>query len=404
MKVRTTERIAAKDWNFILKRAKSTMAGGAILNERLDELKSEVLKQYRHLISANPQSNPDEIRKILRDAVDGRTPNFNKKTFLERYEEYLDEGRTQLKRLTYNKLKSFQKVFEEYLKHVNKNPRHFFLESVDDDFNISFRNYLLEERGLVNNTASKYYEILKTFLRFWKRKGVFKQTNGDFENYSVKRDHTNIIYLTQFEVNKIVDLDLVENPSLDRARDCFVFQIFTGQRYSDLLGLRSTDLMLNLDGSIDWHLHQVKGNKTKKVVVPLLPEAAKIVAKYGLLDKSPTPKKLPVLSNQKLNEKIKIVCQRAGIDQKITIVRYSGKKRVEISGEKWQYIGTHCGRKSFISLCLEKNMPMHLVMELSGHTNMRVIKNSYAGLSLSHLRSSLYSAWVTDEAKDDEKT
>ncbi|HMV08066.1 MAG TPA: tyrosine-type recombinase/integrase [Cyclobacteriaceae bacterium] len=404
MKVRTTERIAPKDWHFVLKKAKPTMAGGAILNERLDDLKSEVLKQYRYLITVNPNPTPTEIKKVLIDAVNGKTPNFNRKTFLERYDEYLNDVKTQLKRLSYNKLKSFKIVFEEYLEHTEKNPRHFFLESIDDEFNISFRNYLLEERGIVNNTASKYYEILKTFLRFWKRKGVFKQVNGDFENYSIKRDHADIIYLTQFEVNKILALDLSETPSLDKARDCFVFQIFTGQRYSDLRGLRSSDLMLNLDGSIDWHLHQVKGNKTKKVIIPLLPEALNVVQKYGLVEKSGFIKKLPVTSNQKLNEKIKVVCKRAEINQTITIVRYSGKKRIELSGEKWRYIGTHCGRKSFISLSLEKNMPMHLIMELSGHSNMRVIKNSYAGLSLSHLRSSLFSAWAIDKPTDDEKT
>lgn len=404
MKVRTTERITPKDWHFVLKKAKTTMAGGAILNERLDDLKSEILKQYRLLVTTNPSPTPTEIKKVLVDAVSGKTPNFNKRTFLERYDDYLNEVKTQLKRLSYNKLKSFKIVFTEYLEFTEKNPRYFFLESVDDEFNISFRNYLLEERGIVNNTASKYYEILKTFLRFWKRKGVFKQINGDFENYSIKRDHTDIIYLTQFEVNKILSLQLSEEPSLDRARDCFVFQIFTGQRYSDLKGLRSSDLMLNVDGTIDWHLHQVKGNKTKKVIIPLLPEALNVVNKYTLLEKSNVIRKLPVTSNQKLNEKIKQVCKRAEINQKITIVRYSGKRRIEISGEKWQYIGTHCGRKSFISLCLEKDMPMHLVMELSGHTNMRVIKNSYAGLSLTHLRSTLFSAWSSESLDVDPKT
>lgn len=404
MKMRTTEKVAAKDWDFTLKRAKRTMAGGSTLNDRLDDLKSEILKQYRLLIATNPNAVFDDIKKVLKDAVMGKTPSFNKKTFLERYDEYLAESKTQLKRLTYNKLKSFQAVFADYLKETNKNPKYFYLESINDEFNISFRNYLLEERGLVNNTASKYYEILKTFLRYWKSKGVFKQPNGDFENYSVKRDHVDIIYLSQFEVDKILALDLSENQPLDRAKDCFIFQIFTGQRYSDLRGLRSTDLLLNVDGTIDWHLHQVKGNKSKKVVIPLLPEATKIITKYGLLEKSLDPKKLPVLSNQKLNEKIKIICQKSGIDQNITVVRYSGKNRVETTGEKWTFIGTHCGRKSFISLCLEKSMPMHLVMELSGHTNMRVIKNSYAGLSLSHLRSSLFSAWLPSKSEDDEKT
>jgi hypothetical protein len=149
MKVRTTERLAAKHWEFSLKRAKKSMAGSAILNERLNSLKSEVLKQYRSLISTSPNASFEEIKVVVKDTIEGKSPNFNKKNFLERFDEYLIDRKTQIKRLTYNKLKSFRNVFTEYLSFINKKPNHFFMESINDQFNSSFRNYLLEGRKLV---------------------------------------------------------------------------------------------------------------------------------------------------------------------------------------------------------------------------------------------------------------
>lgn len=402
LKVRTTEKVEPKNWDFKLKRAKKSMAGSAQLNERLDKIKSDVLKNYRELILFNPNASLEEIKTSMKNSVHGSVPTFNRPTFLERYDEYLSDKKNEIKHYTYRKLASFKNVFEEYLEWAEIKPNHFYLESITDKWDTSFKNYLFEERELVNNTASKYYEIVKTFLRYWKRKGVFKQVSGDFETYSIKRDHKDIIYLTHFEINKLVNLDLSKERSLQKVRDCFAFQIFTGQRFSDLKALKSTDILLNVDGTMDWHLHQVKGNKSKKVIIPLLPEAMAIVRKYGLLEKGILPKKLPVLCNPLMNKRVKTICQRADINQTVTIVRYCRKKRVELTGPKWSFISTHAARRSFISNCLEKSIPMHLVMELSGHTNSRVIKNSYQGLSLSHLRSTFFTAWSTNE-KSDEK-
>lgn len=408
LKVHCCETISAWDWDFALKRAKRTMAGSAQLNERLEDLKAEILKQYRSLISSNPNASFEEIRTVAKNAVTGKTPTFNKKTFLERYSEYLDERRTEVKHLTYKKLKSFKTVFEEYLTWAGLKTNHFYLESINDDFNISFRNYLLEKRALVNNTASKYYEILKTFLRHCRRKGIFRQVSGDFETYSVKRDHKDVVSLTQFEIDKILELDFSDNAKLDHARDCFIFQIFTGQRHGDLEALKSTDIMLNVDGTRDWHLYQIKGNKPKKIIIPLLPEAEKILLKYGFFENPAIVRKLEVKYPGR-NKMIKSICELAKIDQIITIVRYSGKKRIELTGPKWEYAGkSHCARSTFITLCIEKGMPMHQVQEISGHTNSRVLQNSYLTVSRASSRSALFSAWMPDhkpeKSDDDEKT
>jgi len=398
IKVKTSDRIAARWWDFRLKKPRKAMAGSSTLSTRLEELKHHILKNYRSLIAINPYPTLDDIRKVAREAVGGITPNFNRPTFLEYYDKYLDDRRTSIKRLTYVKLKSFRNVFVDYLKHTGIKPDQFFLENLTDEWFSSFKKYLFEERNELNNSASKHFDSLRTFLKFCMQKGALKQFSHNFDNYRINRDQTEVIFLTRYELDQVIDLDLKDNPTLDRVRDCFLFLCFTGQRYSDMKGLRSTDIVRTVDGW-EWHLYQEKGNKKKKVIIPLLPHALAILEKYGITYNSQLPQKLPVLSNQKMNEKLKLICRDAKIDQLMTLVKYSGLNKVIIQKPKWKFIGTHTGRKTFITLSL-LHMPIQLVQQVSGHSSIRVLQASYQGLSVSHLHSSLKEAWLKDSKSE----
>ncbi len=63
IKVNTSERIAARWWDFKIKKPRRVMAGSATLSDRLEDLKHQILKGYRTLISINPHPTLDEIRE-----------------------------------------------------------------------------------------------------------------------------------------------------------------------------------------------------------------------------------------------------------------------------------------------------------------------------------------------------
>ena len=72
------------------------------------------------------------------------------------------------------------------------------------------------------------------------------------------------------------------------------------------------------------------------------------------------------MTNQRLNIYLKELCEIAGINEAIEIVRYRGVKREAITYKKYEKIGVHCGRKTFATLSLEKGMSAQQVMAIGG--------------------------------------
>ena len=87
-------------------------------------------------------------------------------------------------------------------------------------------------------------------------------------------------------------------------------------------------------------------------------------------EKSP----LPIISNQKMNQYVKEVCYIAGIDSPVTIVYYKGAERIEEVHPKYELIGTHTGRRTFICNALTMGIPASTVMEWTGHSDYKAMK------------------------------
>ncbi len=93
--------------------------------------------------------------------------------------------------------------------------------------------------------------------------------------------------------------------------------------------------------------------KTKKQLsVPLLPKAISILEKY-----QNNKCLLPKISNQKFNSYIKEIAEIIGIEKRLT---------------------HHVARKTFASTVLLYNdVPMEIVSELLGHSNMAITQEHY---------------------------
>ena len=83
---------------------------------------------------------------------------------------------------------------------------------------------------------------------------------------------------------------------------------------------------------------------------------------------------MPSLSNQKFNVHLKELCKLAGINEKIRITSYNGNERKDIVKEKWELIGSHCGRRTFVVNALSLNIPPNIVMKWTGHSDYKAMK------------------------------
>jgi hypothetical protein len=75
---------------------------------------------------------------------------------------------------------------------------------------------------------------------------------------------------------------------------------------------------------------------------------------------------VPVVSQQKYNEYLKVIGKRAKLNKKTTQIHYKGRQRIETTNPKWQLLTAHVGRKTFIAMAVFLGIPMETVSRITG--------------------------------------
>jgi site-specific recombinase XerD len=228
-----------------------------------------------------------------------------------------------------------------------------------------YADFMLE-RDMKNTSVKRNISFLKTFLRWCEAKGMVK-TNWESYKTELKTIHrAQVVFLTLDEVKKLYSFEFPpEKAYLSRCRDVFVFQCFTGLRYSDVAKLKKSDVGEN---SI-----RVVTEKTDTALnIELNKYSRAILDKYKDVDLS-NDLALPVTSNQRENDYIKEVCAICGIDSPVSKVFYKGGKKVEETKPKYELVGTHTGRRSFICNALSMGISAEVVMRWTGHSDYKAM-------------------------------
>lgn len=204
--------------------------------------------------------------------------------------------------------------------------------------NITLYDEFLHQQGISQPTIYNYHKRLKRYLHEAMKFGLLDADpyiglhfeRGKFE----KRK-----YLTEEEL-KMIRACKINMPSIDRVRDLFLFQCYTGLAYADFEKFDFEKDVEEKNGKYIVADRRKKTNEDYKIV--LLTPAIEILKKYDY--------KLPVISNQQYNIMLKVVAQYAGIDKNIT---------------------THMGRHTFAVFALNNGVSIEIVSKMLGHTNIR---------------------------------
>lgn len=204
--------------------------------------------------------------------------------------------------------------------------------------NITLYDEFLHQQGIAQPTIYNYHKRLKRYLHEAMKFGLLDADpyvglhfeRGKFE----KRK-----YLTEEEL-EIIRSCKINMPSIERVRDLFLFQCFTGLAYADFEKFDFEKDVEERNGKFIVADRRKKTNEDYKIV--LLTPAIEILKKYDY--------KLPVISNQQYNIMLKVFAQYAGIDKNIT---------------------THMGRHTFAVFALNNGVPIEIVAKMLGHTNIR---------------------------------
>lgn len=240
------------------------------------------------------------------------------------------------------------------------------VEDMDATRMKSFVGYMFA-MDLINSSVSKNLQQLRWFLRWCRNKGW--TTNDTWDTYRPKfkaPTAPTIVYLTADELHQLEELDLSQSDYLARVRDVFVFCCYTGLRYSDVAHLSWDDIHDN-------HISIVALKTSDCIEVDLNRHAQAILDRYRPADPHPHGRALPVISNQKMNDYLKIIAERAGIDAPVKKVHYVRGQRHEVTKPKHKLITTHCGRRTFVVLALSLGVSPQVVMKITGHSDYKAM-------------------------------
>lgn len=227
--------------------------------------------------------------------------------------------------------------------------------------------YLRDVKEMRNSTIGKQLSFLKWFLRWAFKKGVHQNNAYDSYKPKLKSTQKKIIFLTWEELNKLREFEIPATKQvLDRVRDVFLFQCFTGLRYSDVFNLRRSDIKGD-------HIEVTTVKTSDSLIIELNNHSKAILDKYKDVAFE-DDKVLPVITNQKMNDYLKELAELACIDEPVRQTYYRGNERIDEVTPKYALLGTHAGRRTFICNALALGIPPQVVMKWTGHSDYKAMK------------------------------
>lgn len=250
-----------------------------------------------------------------------------------------------------------------------------------------FIDHLRTDCGMEEKTVQKHYGNLRWFLNWAVRKGYCKESDISKYKPKFKVIDKPVIFLTKEDLLKLYNYQVPANgakitlrtyegqeyekvvhdsAALEKTRDMFCFCAFTSLRHSDMAELKRTDIMGD-------YIYVVTTKTNDRLPINLNSFAKAILDKYA--DQHFTGGlALPVITNHKMNEYIKDLCELCGFNEPITRVCYRGGQRQEETEPKYNLVGTHAGRRTFICFALSSGIPPQVVMKWTGHSDYKAMK------------------------------
>ena len=345
----TGERIKPGDWNTEKQRAESSYIGHATLNDLLDVLAEEPRTIERNARIAGIDCTVEYLKEQL---------SYNKakpKDFIGVVDEFIKEEslRNSWSSVTEKKWR----FFKNNLARFNKKYR-LELDSINDRFAQAFISAMVKQ-DWANVRIKDHISMAIQFASWARRKGYHRSIAYRYINVNIptQNPETNVACLTIDEIERLNQLSFNEKETrYEKARDVFLFSSITGLRHSDLNNLRRSNIKYN-------YLIITSQYTEDSIRVPLVDLAKAILEKYK---DSGDVNPIPVVSQQKYNEYLKVVGRRAELDEKVTQIHYKGRERIETKLPKWQLLTAHVGRKTFVTIAVFLDIPLETVCEITG--------------------------------------
>ncbi len=313
----------------------------------------------------------DMVRNEFNSRME-RTPITHKteKSFFDYYDEFVSQKGSE----NSWKYSTFQK-FGAVRNHLMAFDEQLTFDKLNETGLNNYIIFLRDKKDMRNSTLLKQLAFLKWFLKWAVGKGY--NTNLTYSTFNPKmaKADKKVIFLNWEELMKVYNFDFTRTPepltdeninALEKVKDVFCFCCFTSLRYSDVQNLKRSDIKKD-----ELTITTVKTGDT--LTIELNNYSRAILKKYA--DQVyPGNKALPVISNQKMNDHLKDLGRICGLDEPITQTYYKGSTRIDEVYPKYELLGTHAGRRTFICNALALGIAPQTVMKWTGHADYKSMK------------------------------
>ncbi len=243
----------------------------------------------------------------------------------------------------------------------------------------------LKAEDLTNRTIEKKFRLLRWFLTWCERKGYIERVCSykpviklvrrpviflkpeelkRLYNYQVPANGTKVVLHTA--EGKEYEKRVEDAAALAKTRDLFCFCAYTSLRYSDMAKLRRSDITGEGITVVTKKTHD-------RVTIELNKYSRAILEKYAGQD-FPGGLALPVISNQKMNNYLKDLCELCEINAPVNMDYYKAGRKVAEVVPKFELIGTHAGRRTFVVSALTLGISPEIVMKWTGHSDYQAMR------------------------------
>jgi integrase/recombinase XerD len=359
----TTYLLDPKDWDETRQRTKKNTQ----INEHLSAIENEVYEIGKRLEKEKKPITAHSIKNYLtkKDKLDAY--------LLEFYEKHLTrlDKAGEVEKETILRYRDTLNYLTQLLK--EKKLGDISVESVGYTFITDFDLFLLNkvnktEKTMERNTVNKHHSRLRTILIRAIREGFI--VKNPYVDFKLKNTPSKRTFLSEEELQAIIEHELGENESLKRVRDIFIFSVYTGLRFEDAQQLTMDKITKDKRGSYAIEIRQEK--TSEPVFIPLLKPAVNIIKKYeDSPERKVFSKVLPKISNQKLNSYLKVIAELTGIGKTLT-----------------HHVARHTCATTIL---LSNEVPMEVVSKWLGHTNIKTtqIYAKITGNYLQHIASKI---------------
>ena len=312
------------------------------INETLDNYRNVIRNKYNELFFRGEAITAMRLKNILTSRSD------EAKRLLVLFDEFNKDYKAlvgkETTHKTYTRYLLARRRLAEFMAAKYK-VKDILLTDINTKFINDFYIYLRTVDGKNgHNYHMKMIQRFRTVFKTAKDNG-WVQTDP-FGGFKISMEETHREHLTIDELGALMSKEMTSE-RLQRVKDIFVFSCFTGLAYTDVRGLKKSEVVMGNDGRL-WI--DTRRDKTKVAVyVPLLDIPRAILEKYA--DTTSHDRLLSIPANQKVNDYLKEIAAICGIDKNLTF---------------------HIARHTFATtVTLENGVALETVQKMFGHKNIR---------------------------------